>query len=177
MRRLILLRHAHSAWDNPHLGDFERVLDERGRDTAPLMGRYLAQERLVPDRVIVSGARRTRQTWDLVAPKLPHVSDVHYDKRIYEAPWQVLLGVVRENLDEAESLMLVGHNPGLQSLALHLARRDATASRRRLETKYPTLGLAVLDFLFLDWADVMPDTGIIERFETPKTIGAHELDD
>jgi phosphohistidine phosphatase len=141
------------------------------------MGRHLASERLIPDRVIVSGARRTRQTWELIAPHLPPSIDVHFDKRIYEAPYQALLGVVRENLDSAETLMLVGHNPGLQSLALHLARRDASPKRRKLETKYPTCGLAVLDFLFLDWADVMPDTGIIERFETPNGLGLHEMDD
>ncbi len=177
MRRLILLRHAKSSWDSPLAGDFERVLDARGIADAASMGRYLAHERLMPDRVLVSTAHRTRQTWGLIAPHLPNQPDVQFDSRIYEAPAATLLGVVQENLEDAATLLLIGHNPGLQGLALHLAKHDNSAYRRRLEAKYPTCGLLILDFLFLDWADILPDTGIIERFESPKTLGFADQDE
>lgn len=157
--------------------DFDRPLNERGRATAPRMGAYMRAQKLMPDRVIVSSAVRTRETWALVAPELPIIEDVLFDRRIYEAPPQAILAVIREQLEAGTTLLVVGHNPGLQMLALSLARRDPTPSRRRLGDKYPTAGLVVLDILIEDWADLMPDTAVLERFVTPAMVGASDADD
>jgi phosphohistidine phosphatase len=177
MRRLILFRHAKSDWDDPSLPDHERTLAPRGRDAAPRMGAYLARERLVPDRVIVSAARRTRETWALIAKELPVIEDVRLEPRIYEASVDMLLTVVRETLEDAPTLMLVGHNPGLQSLALLVGRRETSPVREAIGRKFPTAAICVLAADYDSWVELMPDTARIERFVTPKSIGAADADD
>lgn len=177
MRRLILFRHAKSDWADPSLHDRERPLARRGREAAPRMGAYLARERLVPDRVIVSAARRTRETWALLAKALPGVEDVQFELRIYEARVDTLVEVVRETLEAAPTLMLVGHNPGLQSLALLLSVRGASPLREAISGKFPTAAIAVLDAPWDSWADIEPGTAAIERFVTPKSIGAALVDE
>jgi len=178
MLRLMLLRHAKSAWDDPGLADHERSLNARGRDAAPRMAAYMRAEGLVPDRAVVSSSRRTRETWALLSAELPFVPSVVIEERIYEASPDALLAVVRETPDEARRLLVVGHNPGLQLLALILARRDMTEARRSLTKKFPTAALAVLDFHAAQgWSEIFPDTGVIERFVTPKAIGAADADD
>ena len=95
MRRLILLRHAKSEWPNG-VADSERPLAPRGRMAAPRMAAYLAREKLVADKVLISPARRTRETWALIAPSLTPAPETASEPRIYEAPVARLLAVVRE---------------------------------------------------------------------------------
>lgn len=177
MRRLILFRHAKSDWDDPSSADYDRTLAERGREAAPRMGAYLAREGLIPDRVIVSSARRTRETWALLAKELPVIEDIRLEPRIYEASVDALFAVIRENREEAATLMLVGHNPGLQSLALLAGRRQASPVREAIMRKFPTAAICVLTAQYDSWAELSPDTAAIERFVTPKSIGAADADD
>src|ERR1700753_1071269 len=85
MRRLLLLRHAKSSWSEPGASDHQRPLNRRGQEAAPRIGAYLKRHKLVPDRVLCSTARRTRETWDLVAAEMRATPETAYVERIYDA--------------------------------------------------------------------------------------------
>ena len=116
MRRLMLLRHAKSHWPMG-VADRDRPLAARGREAAPVMGRYLADELLLPDLVLISPAKRTVETWEMVAPMLPEKPATQYEPRIYEAKVERLLDVVQEVEGDVRTLLLIGHNPGFEELA------------------------------------------------------------
>ncbi len=172
MRRLMLLRHAKSDWP-AGLPDLDRPLAPRGREAAPRMGAYLAAEGLLPDLALVSPARRTRETFALVEPHLGS-PESRTEPRIYEAPAERLLEVVREAPPEALALLLVGHNPGFEDLARRLVGHGDRYAFARMSAKFPTAGLAVIDFAVEDWREVAPRGGRLDRFVTPKAIGAGE---
>lgn len=174
MRRLLLLRHAKSDWSRPGQPDHARVLSSRGERAAPLMGRYLAEHGLVPQHAIVSTAERTRQTWQGLGKAVTRQPRVVYDERIYEAAPADLLAAIGDAPADAESLLVVGHNPGMQSLALALTGGGSAQARDALAAKFPTAALAVLDFDAADWTSLMPGSGRLERFVTPRSIGGDE---
>ena len=177
MRRLFLLRHAKSAWPNG-VADFERPLAPRGIAAARLMGDYLRRESFAPARILVSPARRTRETWRLVNEAWqPAGAAVAEEARIYSARLGTLLALVRETPPDVASLMLVGHNPGLAELAVLLSDPDASADDdyRRMTQKYPTAALTAIDFAQEDWR-VVPESGQLARFVTPKQLGGQDDD-
>ncbi len=180
MRRLRLLRHAKSDWPDG-LSDLERPLAPRGRTAAPVMGRYLQDELLFPDLVLVSPALRTRETWALVEPALagPPSGDeravrtipMRIEPRIYEAPLSRLLAVVQSLPDVVSCVLLVGHNPGCAELALTLTGFGDRYAAQRMGAKFPTCGLAVLDLPEGGWADLAPRSCRLDRFVTPASLG------
>ncbi|NYT86405.1 SixA phosphatase family protein [Pollutimonas harenae] len=171
MRRLMLLRHAKADWPDG-VADHERPLARRGQRQGPEMARFMAAEGLVPDRAIVSTAKRTQETWELVAPAFPPSISKSNDARIYEAPKENILKVIREADDAAQALLLIGHNPGFAEVAYSLINTDqASPALSRLERGYPTSGLAVIDFQVDHWADIAEGSGRLQRFETPASIG------
>ncbi|QJP12294.1 histidine phosphatase family protein [Starkeya sp. ORNL1] len=170
MRRLILFRHAKSAWPQG-VPDNERPLAERGRLAAPLMGAYIARHGLVPDLALVSPARRTEQTWHFATADWPRAPRMEFEPAIYEAHVERLLRVVKDQEKAVKSLMLVGHNPGLADLMTMLVSRN---QRSELPGKYPTAGLSVIDLPVDDWGDITPRLGTLERFITPKSLGGEE---
>jgi phosphohistidine phosphatase len=171
MRRLMLLRHAKSDWSAPGRPDRERTLSTRGAKAAPLIGHYLADQDLIPDHAIVSTAERTRQTWQLLGERVTQPPSVSFDDRIYEAAPTDILAAIADAPKTAMSLLVVGHNPGLQSLALMLAGTGSGKARKALLEKYPTAGFAVIDFDLPDWKSLAPGSGRLERFITPRAIG------
>lgn len=173
MRRLILLRHAKSDWPDG-IVDPERPLAPRGRTAAPRIGAYIAQEQLVADRVLVSPARRTRETWDLVAAQLPPIKVVASEPRVYDASAARLLSVVREQPKDAHSLMLVGHNPGLSDLATLLVSTGAASHLSKMAEKFPTGALAVIDLPVDEWCEVAPGTARLDRFITPRELSGSD---
>ncbi|MBB6166468.1 SixA phosphatase family protein [Chelatococcus composti] len=175
MLRLMLLRHAKSAWP-AGMADHERPLAPRGREAAPLMGRYLAGEHLVPDLAIVSTARRTQETWDLVAAAFAEVVAKRDEQRIYEAKTDAILAVVRETGPDVRTLLVVGHNPGFADLAVRLVGHGDRYAFAHLRQKFPTAALAVIDFAIDSWADVAEQGGRLDRFITPKMIGGEDED-
>lgn len=170
MRRLILLRHAKSDWAASGQRDIDRALAERGRRAAPLMGQYLARQALRPDKALVSSARRTRETWELIAPAFDVAPPVVYDSRLYEASPKTLIEVVREAPDSAHTLLLVGHNPGIQQLAELLIATGDIRTRQSLLEKFPTAALAIIEFAVDRWRDVEAHTGRLDRFVTPRAL-------
>lgn len=175
MRRLMLLRHAKSAWP-AGIADLDRPLNERGREAAPRMGRYLQDEGLLPDLVLVSSARRTQETWDLVRAAVGDV-ETRTEPRIYEAPSARLLAVVQEVSATARTLLMIGHNPGFEDLSKTLVGHGDRYAFARLSQKFPTAGLAVVDFAVESWSEVAARGGRLDRFVTPKTLGADADDD
>ncbi|WP_230530802.1 SixA phosphatase family protein [Microvirga roseola] len=174
MLRLLLLRHAKAAWPSG-VPDVDRPLAGRGRDAAVLMGAYLKEQGLKPDLALVSPARRTQDTWDLVQPILGEV-EAQLDGRIYEAPVARLLKVLQEVEPGIRTLLMIGHNPGFEDLAALLIAGGDTDGLLRLGRKYPTAGLAVIDFPQESWAAIQRKTGRLERFITPKSLGNGEDD-
>ena len=168
MRRLILLRHAKS--DRPAgVADHERPLNGRGRRAAPAVGAHLAQEGFRPDLALVSTATRTRETWEAVASLLG-APEAKWHAEIYEAPAERILGVIRGAPDTAETVIVIGHNPGLGDLATTLAGAGPRKERARLATEFPTAAYAVIDFDVADWRAIAPGEGRLERFVRPRDI-------
>jgi phosphohistidine phosphatase len=163
-RRLVLVRHAKAASEGV---DRERPLAERGMAEAPAIGRWLAERQVVPDRVVVSPARRARQTWELAAAELRSAAEpVLEDQRVYENTVEDLLEVVRETPAAVTTLAIVGHNPAMQELAVRLddGRGDA-AGRKELTRKYRTSGVAVFA-VKEPWAEVR--AGTLDSYGAPR---------
>jgi len=120
-RTLYLLRHAKSSWDSPAAGDFDRPLASRGEKAARLMGDWMRAQGIQPGCILSSPARRAQQTAEIVAAQLALPLDtITYDEHIYMADSDTLLGLLNELPDEQTSIMLVGHNPGLDDLLIDL---------------------------------------------------------
>ena len=170
MRRVLILRHAKSDWPSG-MPDLDRPLAARGVKACAVMGQYLAREMLLPDMALVSPAKRTRETWALIKPELGvHVTE-HFEKRIYEAPWQQLLSVVQALPSAMRSVLLVGHNPGSAELAFNLTGFGDRYAAQRMAAGYPTCALVVLNLMEGEWADVTPRACRLDRFVTPASLG------
>jgi phosphohistidine phosphatase len=172
MRRLMLLRHGKSAWPDD-VEDLERPLAQRGRAAAKRMGRYLAAQELVPDAVLVSHARRARDTWHLAEGALGK-PPAYTEPRIYEAAPEALFAVLRGAAHGIRSLLLIGHNPGLQELAELLTTTASRPARTPWQRKYPTGALAVIDLDIGAWREASPGCGTLERFVTPRSLEQEE---
>jgi phosphohistidine phosphatase len=170
----MLLRHGEAA-SADGLADLDRQLTERGRNAAWRMGRYLAAEGLRPDLALISPARRARDTWALAGPALGEVP-TRLEARIYESPPQRLLAIVREAEEGLATLLLVGHNPGLQDLLRLLLCDEERYSYGALIGKYPPAGLAVVDLPARAWHEVSPRSGHLDRLVTPSSLGFGDPD-
>lgn len=173
MRMLSLLRHAKSSRDEASLVDFERPLAPRGRKAAPLMGRHMREIGLTPDLVVCSTAVRTRETAKLALPALRRPDlPIVYDDAIYEAEVAELASRLRAVHDDVGHVLMIGHNPGLQSLALLLAGDHLPEAYRALAEKLPTGGLVVLRLDIAHWKDLAAVCGTVLHYATPKTLAA-----
>jgi phosphohistidine phosphatase len=168
MRRLMLLRHAKSDWSRPGLSDHDRPLNARGREAAPRVGAYMAHHKLVPDLVAASTARRVQETVKLALAAFAEPPRIVTDQRIYEAEPETLIEVIGGTPKAVRSLLLVGHNPGLEELAARLVMSGKAGDRARLAAKFPTAALAVIDFKTESWTRLGP--GRLERFVVPRTL-------
>lgn len=140
-RWLIVLRHAKSDWSDG-LPDHERPLAPRGLRDAPRLGRWLTEQGHVPELVVCSTARRTRETWQHVSGELPAPPPVEYDDDLYGADVPELLNAARRTSLEVTTLALVGHEPGVSDVTLHLA--GLGEETRQVQAKFPTGAAAVL---------------------------------
>lgn len=169
-RTLFLLRHAKSSWDEPASSDFERPLAPRGLKAAPLMGAAMASRNWLPDRVLVSPAVRTRETWNLVAPHLPAGVEVAFPDQLYMAASEQILELVRAAPVTTSTLLVLGHNPGLEELAALLADGGSEAEALgRMAEKFPTAALARFEFQG-KWRDLAPGGAHLTHFMRPKDL-------
>ena len=169
-KRLILFRHAKSDWPEG-VNDHERPLADRGRKAAPLIGVYLEKNKLVPDLALVSTARRAQETWVRVCKAIKTQVPVRNTRDLYDASAAKLLDVIRGTDPDVRTLMILGHNPGLEDLAKQLMKDSGGEPGERLKQKFPTAAIAVLSFEIGDWKDIALETGSLDRFVTPKSIG------
>jgi phosphohistidine phosphatase len=171
-----LLRHAKSSWDDPTLPDHERPLSPRGIKAANRVSRYLVEENLLPDLVLCSDSVRTRATAALLFTPLDRSPPaIVYTKDLYLADPDQILEVVRREAALREKtpprhIMVIGHNPGLQQLALALPGSGLRPDVERLALKYPTAALAHFTFDAKSWRAIAPGRAILERFITPKSL-------
>ena len=167
MKRLYLLRHAKSSWDDPTLADHDRALAPRGRRATKVIAKHLARQGISPELVLCSPSTRTRQTLKRLAPGLRQNADVRIEPELYASSAAELLEVLHEVPDEVESVMLIGHNPGIQDLALSLA--GAGSEIPRFRSKFPTAGLATLE-LNGTWRELAPESAELVSLVTPKEL-------
>lgn len=167
MKTLTLLRHAKSGWEPPSLGDFDRPLNGRGRQAARAMGRELKALGLGWDRIIASPAARVAETMAAFAESYGPLAAV-YDRRLYLATPELLLQLIRETPDGVARLLLVGHNPGMERLALRLSRGGTLHDE--IAAKYPTGALAEIALPAAHWRDVAEGSGTIGRFLRPRDL-------
>lgn len=170
MKTIYLLRHAKSSWQDQELEDIKRPLSKRGRAAAKAMAAYLSAQGIVPGQILCSPALRTRQTLEHMEAKLDAAIPVRFEKGIYNADAASLLRRLRRLSDGLSSVMVIGHNPGLETLALMLISEGEATARDRLATKYPTGTLAILTAAIPHWRDLGPESARLEAFVRPKDL-------
>jgi len=163
-----LLRHGKSSWKEP-LPDSERPLAPRGLRAAKAMRAYLRQESVRPALVLCSPARRTRETLELIAPALPDVA-AWIEPELYGADARELLVRLRGLPDTAPSVLLVGHNPGLQELAVNLAGGGDAALVARLREKMPTGALVTLVSPVESWRELRRGAAQLTAYVLPRDL-------
>jgi phosphohistidine phosphatase len=167
VKRLYLLRHAKSSWKDHGLPDRDRPLAARGRRAAKAIARHLREQHIEPELVLCSTARRARETLQRIEPELGKRA-VRVEPELYGASAGALLDRLHSVPDAVGSVMVIGHNPGLQRLVLELAR--PTPELRELEAKYPTAGLATLVFSGSSWRTLIHGTAELVDFVQPRTL-------
>jgi|SRR3954449_2467089 len=173
MKTLHLLRHGKSAWNDDSLPDHDRPLAPRGARAATLIGRQLRKEGFRADCILCSTARRAVDTLEIVTAQLDHNAlemPVHQERELYLTGERALLERLRRLPDKVGTVMLVGHNPDLHHLAQDLAGAGSEDDLSSLRAKFPTAGLAVLEFPGDAWSDIGPRAGTLTRFLIPKKL-------
>ena len=164
--QLVLIRHAKSAYPIG-VADHERPLNARGVRDGTAVGRWLAKSGLMNLKisVVVSSARRTQETWALIAGEGTDVI-ARTEPRLYEASQQTILEVIRATPLNLEVLVVIAHNPGLEDVASTIARNRESSSYLMLTEKYPTSGVAVFDIV--DWSTIATESAILTEFSVPR---------
>lgn len=168
MKRLLLLRHGKSDWNNPDQPDNERPLNDRGQRAAALMGAHLRQRGLAPDLILSSPAVRTRETAQRVLAALQAPVRLEFRAELYLADPKTIAELVRGTPDEVSTLLVIGHNPGMQLAALKLSAGDPAGRRDEIGDKFPTAALAVIEFDAKSWAKA--EAGDLVAFDSPKAL-------
>ena len=166
MKTLFLLRHAKSSWKDQALADFERPLNDRGRKAAELIGNFIAKQNVTIDLVISSPAVRARQTIDLVLKTARRSPDLRFDQRVYEATPTRLLEITSQIEDDRKSVMLVGHNPGMEELLGLLVG---------IEQHMPTASLAKVVLSSKKWDKILTEKGVLESFVRARELKPEEV--
>ena len=161
MKTLYLLRHAKSSWKDESLLDIERPLNGRGRRASQTVGGFLKREKIIPDLVLSSSAIRARQTTDIVIEAAKLSTDVRFDERIYEADTRRLLEVLNQVEKSKKTVLLVGHNPGLEDFLKMLTGAVETM---------PTATLSKVVLSASNWADVGDKGATLEWVVKPKEL-------
>ena len=168
-RQLFVLRHAKSSWDDPALDDHERPLAPRGRRAVKLLADHVRAEHIEPTQVLCSSARRTRETYDGVAPG----GELLIEPGLYGASSEDLIERLRQVPESTRSVMVIGHNPALQTLVLRLVEGNAAKSDgpylADVQRKFPTGALATLSF-DCAWSQLTSGRARLAGFVRPKSL-------
>lgn len=156
MKYLYLYRHADAAPQAPEQTDHERTLSPRGQEEAARIGQFLAGEEATPELVLCSSAVRTRMTLEITGKYLPEQPETLHSHALYLASAGDMFHVVQGVETDAESIMLIGHNPGIHEFALMLARHGDTQALNALKMAYPTACLAFIGLPIESWKELSP---------------------
>ncbi len=161
MKTLYLVRHAKSSWDDQNLDDFDRPLNERGMIDAPKMGKRLKEKEVLPQMIFSSSAVRALSTARIIAHSIGFPEGhIHQDRTLYHAEEKRLLKYLRHCQHNYDSIMIVGHNPGLTIFANELMDKSID--------NIPTTGVVALEFVIHSWKDIKEGTGELKFFDFPK---------
>ena len=149
MKTLLLMRHAKSSWKNKDLPDFDRPLNRRGEKDAPEMGKLLKKKNLVPSVIIASPAIRARMTAEAVKKKSGYENEIVYLDTLYQAEVPAIIDALKEQPDSVETVMLIGHNPALESVLQILTRKIESL---------PTASIANIALHIDHWAEISVET-------------------
>jgi phosphohistidine phosphatase len=169
VRTIILLRHGKSSWSDSTLADVDRPLAPRGERASKRIAKYMREKRIRPALVLCSPSLRTRQTLAAIDRSLGKACTVELVPQLYLASGRELFEQLRALPESVGSVMLIGHNPGLQNLALVLA--SGGADLPRLEGKFPTGALATLAVDCEGWAALKPGDAEIVDYVVPRQLG------
>jgi phosphohistidine phosphatase len=172
LKTLTLLRHAKSGWDDPVTRDFDRPLNDKGKRAAHSVGRHMRELGLEFDHIVASPAVRVGETLDAVAAGYGRKLAPVWERRIYLASAATLLDVVHELPVEANRVLLVGHNPGLEDLVLMLVPETVDGLRTLVEEKYPTAAVAEMTLAIDGWDDVRTGVAALCRYVRPRDLDA-----
>lgn len=170
MKTIFLLRHAKSSWDDASRDDHDRPLNQRGDRAASLVAQFLRQEGLIPDLILCSTARRTRETLARLQAVLGDDHPALIEPDLYLAAADTLFDRLRKVGEDANSVLLIGHNPGLEDLAATLIEPRATPLEEKLAAKFPTAGFAVIRVPAARWRDLKRQSGSLDLFVIPKDL-------
>ncbi len=181
MKTLALFRHAKSDWSDARARDFDRPLNARGLRGATAMGHHVREGRWRFDRIIASPAVRVAETIEIASRAWGRTFPVEWDRRIYLASSATLIDLLREIDGDPATLLMVGHNPGLEDLIFDLVPDDGTCPLRAIvEQKFPTATFAVLECAVDRWADIAPGCARLTVLTRPRdldpTLGPELLD-
>jgi len=170
MRELLVLRHAKSRWDQPSVDDHDRSLTPRGVTAARKMGALIADHGWLPDCILCSTAVRAQETLALARETWPGAAEIPKNDlaTLYLAAPSRILEIVRRQPDECRRMMIIGHNPGLQSFVARLAGHGDKTQRIAIETKFPTAALALLAFDVDTWGEIGWTIGRLVDYRTPR---------
>lgn len=170
MKTLTLLRHAKSGWDDPVMRDFDRPLNAKGARAAALIGEQMRTLGLAFDHVVASPAQRVIETVEQLGHGYGRSFEPEWDRRLYLASTSMLLDLIHALPPEADRVLMIGHNPGLEELVLLLVADDPDATlRREVAIKYPTATIAELHVVG-DWATLLPGGARLMRFIRPRDL-------
>ncbi|HCQ28747.1 MAG TPA: phosphohistidine phosphatase [Flavobacteriales bacterium] len=161
MKELYVVRHAKSSWDNPQQTDFERPLNERGKNDADLMSKKLQEYSILPDYILCSNAKRTRQTLKRLLKNMPVSEDrIEYKNELYLASAQTLSLEISKLSDKYNKVMVIAHNPGVTDFTNYLLGENIV--------NFPTLGIAFLELPIDSWQETASRIAVLRHFLYPK---------
>ena len=163
--KLIVTRHAKSSWDYPNLSDHERPLAKRGRRGADAIGKWLAEQQHIPQTVLCSTSKRTRETWSRMSKILPTVEDVRFEPDLYHGGVQATLSVL--STARSSTVIILGHNSGIGFFADAIL---TTPPEHQDFFRYPTAATLVCEVPVNDWAEVQYESGILIDFVVPREL-------
>jgi phosphohistidine phosphatase len=162
-----LLRHAKSEWDDISTRDFDRGLNEKGRKGAVLVGEHMRTHGVQWDMILASPAERVRRTIDAAMPD----AEVKFDERLYLASTGTIFEVVAEHAGDAERVLVIGHNPGLQEVLFELVSpANENSLFDEAATKLPTAAYCVLECGIEHWPDLTKGCGKLVHFARPRDL-------
>jgi phosphohistidine phosphatase len=170
VKRLWLLRHAKSSWDDRSLPDPDRPLAPRGRRATELLAAHLATSEVRPNVVLCSSSLRTRQTLAAILPTLGDALEIRIEQALYGAAAAALLDRLRQLPNRVSSALLIAHNPGIQDLALVLAADGPALDR--LGEKFPTGALGTLELDIERWRDLNHGMATATTLVTPRSLAS-----